>query len=254
MLRCRCSVAHAALISSPQEPLPAVATVQASLGTAVGVPVLCGVLEGVHASLGSHIAVKMARDALVEEALAAAERPPEAGGIALEVVRSVFREVNAKVYDYGHRMAAGGQVSAKALIASCDGQRVSIGQAGEYESFLRRGEKLMPFFDRSGAAEVKQQRGGVLERFIGANSKILVDLASVAVREGDLIIVTSLAPDTGAQQVIEKALRQTSSAGEAALEIVRQSCGRASDQDVMGNPERFKTVTCFIWQIEGAAE
>ena len=253
MLRCRCSVAHSPLVAPDQEPLPAVATVQASLGTTLGVPVLCGVIEGVHASLGSHIAVKMARDALMGEAVDAVSRPADpATGVALEVIRGVFREVNAKVYDYGHRMAAGGQVSAKGLIAVCDGERVSIGQAGEYESFLQRGGKIMPFFDRSGAAEIKKH-GGVLDRFIGANAKILVDLASVAVREGDFVIVTTLAPGTGAQQIIEKALRQSSSADEACREIVRTSCKKADTNEVLTAPERFKTATCFLWQIEGAA-
>lgn len=246
MLRCECA--------SLAVPLPAVAGTSAPLASAIFLslglkpsPVLAGVFEGVTVGLGSQIAVTMARDGVITEGPAAAASFAGTETEALEIVRSVFREANTRVYEYGHRMAAGGQVSAKGIVAVFDGERMSIGQAGECQSFLWRGGKLMPFFAESGTKE--RPSGGVLERFVGANAKILVDLATVKVRDGDVLVVTTLAPHPDTARLVEGALQETSSLREACAELVRRGRDVYGYEELQQRPGAFKTLAVFMWEV-----
>lgn len=228
-------------------PVPTLATALFSLGTRPS-PVFFSALEGVSTNIRSQIAVKMALDAMISEAPArfeAGERPDQS--LALEIVRDVFREANSKVYEYSHRMGSGGQISAKGIVAVFDGNRVSIGQAGDYESYLWRGGKIVPFYERKD--NVTLARGGVLERFIGANTKILVDLATVAVRKGDIIVITTTSPTDALKNYLLEVFKKSGGVSNTCHEVARR-CAKllAAGHD---DAYSFKHGVVFLLVIDG---
>lgn len=137
------------------------------------------------------IAEKMAIDHAIEEAIAISSEPP--GGTvdqrAQEIVRSCFRRANRAVYDYAHQMGAGGSMGSSLVIAAIEARigaepLFSVGRVGPFEGYLFRDGRCLPLFgERWGAGE------GTLTRFVGANAKILVDIASLELREGDLLVL-----------------------------------------------------------------
>ena len=151
-------------------------------------------VESGRGGITSQIALQMSLTSAVEKAQQMAEGPREEEDSlsASNIVREVFREANQQVYHYAHRMAAAGQVGATGLICAYDGQRFAVARVGRYESYLWRGGELLRLHQPQ--AETESEPGaGVLQRFIGANAQILVDLASVNLSEGDTVILSTIA-------------------------------------------------------------
>ena len=197
-----------------------------SLGLAPS-PLLFACFQGGRSGIGAQIAVRMGIDKVVETALSSSSS--DKSQLALDIVRSVFSDVNREVYQYGHRMAAGGQISACGLIAVYDGAKISIGRVGNFACYLLRGETLSRFYE----SDPRTESGGVLDRFIGANSKVLVDLASVSVEEDDVIVLSTfehsdsffrIANDVfsqGEQDLGRCAEELCGSAGEGVISLIR---------------------------------
>ncbi len=180
-------------------------------------PLIAFFVEAAQESISSQIAVKLSYEAIIEAAFSVVDSGNTNGSTAehpsLEIVQEAFKAANQRVYQYAHRMLSGGKVSAHALIVSFDGRRVTIGQVGSYESILWRDGRLLRFHETS--EEVKENRAGMLERFIGANAQILVDLASVRVKDTDIIVVTSLPQNDELLSVFQSTLKTMSSLDEA---------------------------------------
>lgn len=156
-------------------------------------------VEGGSASLGSKIAAKLARDAMITAALGVveAERVSVGSGVGIEsrlprlVVQEAFKAANQSVFDYASRMAAGGRCDAFGLVLVVDGDQVSLGRVGDFAGYLIRAGRLVRLF---GQADGLEERGGFSER-IGGQPQVVVDLSSVAVADSDLLIMMS-AKDT----------------------------------------------------------
>lgn len=147
--------------------------------------------EAERGSIVSQIALRLSREAMLSAAieLGAAAAVDDKGGLASAIVRKSFKDANEQVYQYAHRMAAGGKAAARAFCAVFDGIRLSIGKVGPYASYLCRGGRV-ELLHQSGGEE--DARAGILQRFIGANAQILVDLASAKVEEGDTFVLTTV--------------------------------------------------------------
>jgi len=163
-------------------------------------PLVVGCFEGGKAGIGSQIAVRMSREACVRVAL---ECQSQEG---LDIVRNVLSEANQQVYQYGHRMAAGGQIAARGVVGVFDGDKMYLGQVGSFGHYLWRNNALHPFYEPA-----KDEQEGVLTRFIGANAKVLVDLASVNLKNGDLVISTTLAAGAELEATIKELLQEQKS-------------------------------------------
>lgn len=161
------------------------------------------IFEGVRGTITSQIAVKMAFDAALERSL-----DPTLGKttspLASAVVREAFKEANARVYQYGHRMGAGGTMAASGVLAALADGRFTVGRVGSYEGFLFRAGAITPLFEPAEAQP--RPTAGVLTRFIGANAQILVDLASLEVRDEDIIVFTTATLDSAALRICEELL------------------------------------------------
>ena len=152
-------------------------------------PLFFAALFGTRENISSQIAVQMSIDAFIETALEVAEAPADPSlPVSSTIVREAFKEANARVYQYAHRMGAGGTMGAVGAAACYAGGRFTMARVGSFGGYLVRQRDCMPLFER----DEKQSTAGTLTRFIGANAQVLVDLASLEVAAGDLVAFTSI--------------------------------------------------------------
>ncbi len=190
-----------------------------SLGTQPGALFVC-LLQGGGGGITAQIAVKMSVDAMVDQALSAVESPQASEHpFASEIVRRSFKEANTQVYQYGHRIGAGGRISATGMLLAVADGRCTVGRVGDYQGFLLRGNKLSPLFEDLHATT---SGPGALSRYIGANAQILVDLASVVVALGDRIVFCNFPVSESQHGELQDELTQNS---ELAL-LAQNACAR----------------------------
>ncbi len=180
-------------------------------------PVVISVMQPARAGIGSQIALKMSIDASVEEPIRALLN--DQIGDAMELLRLSFRESNKRVYEYAHRMGQGGNIAATGLMVVYDGHKVAVGCVGSFAAYLIRGERVLNFFHDQLPASGPASDAGVLGRFIGANAKILVDLASTEVQEGDLIVVASISPEPWVHELVDSSVASSTTAASAPSEV-----------------------------------
>ena len=176
------------------------------------------VMNGLRNSITAQIAVKMALDAALERALETTSAESDLP-LASNVVRESFKEANSRVYQYGHRMGAGGSMGATGMIASYADSRFTMGRVGDYEGYLIRGGGFLPLFER---AEKDIPKAGVRSRYIGANAQVLVDLASLEVLSGDLVAFTNLPLTNETSEVFREALDKSLPLTERATTAVKR--------------------------------
>ncbi len=108
--------------------------------------------------------------------------------LSLRALETAFKNANKGVYDFGHKLAAGGKLAASLLGVVIINSTVATARVGNGSVYLYRGEELFPFF-------VEKDGGSALpllaEAAIGSNSLVNVELASVDVEPGDSLIVIS---------------------------------------------------------------
>ncbi len=190
--------------------------------------------QGGKGMIAKQIAVQMSLAAALERAHLAHDEflRGQVDGVpcASHIVKEAFRAANHQVYEYAHRMSAGGQLAATGCIGCYDGERCTVARVGEFGNFLWRSGQLIELCEKSSSAVARgsapaygtgRHAGGVLQRFIGANSQILVDLASVKVREGDLLIISSFPWEHDLMEDASHVLREITSIVKAGQEIVR---------------------------------
>ncbi len=176
-------------------------------------------LEGIRGSITSQIAVQLSNTALEQTAIEVCEQATTESHehpLATEIVRRSLKRANEEVYRYAHKMQAGGKIAARGFLAAYDGARVTAACVGPFESFLLRGGTLSSLFD---IRQSPNEKAGVLERFIGANSQLLVDLATVKVAKGDLFILTTFSPSEALREMVAETLEQNLSIADSAKRI-----------------------------------
>jgi hypothetical protein len=152
---------------------------------------------GVRDGLGSQVAFRLALDHFVEGVVGS-----ETPGDPIALLEGGFRAANQGVYQFGHRLAAGGRLTASVLGAVISPQAVAVGRVGIGTAFLVRRGSVYPFFEEHDRdpltfTETLDAVDPVRARAvacIGQNSLVDVELASVPVAPGDLVIVSSRFP------------------------------------------------------------
>ncbi len=170
-----------------QQPVQRVVTI----GLERPAPHLGCIVEGLGRSISGQIAVTLALEAVLRGASSESPEPVDIG----VMIRDQFREANQAVYEYAHRMRAGAAIGASLLLWAIDGSRLVTGRSGKGEIYLLRGDSVTPLFAAGQLLE------GTLDRFVGANAKVLVDLASTTLRVGDELLMVS-----GAGPVTDRAI------------------------------------------------
>lgn len=159
-----------------------------------GRAVCTSIIESPAVGIASQIAVRLASEAVIEEAIRteAELNDPVFGVQAPDLVRAAFREANQRVFEYAKKMSGSEGLIASGLIGIYDGERFSLGQVGRYESFLYRNKCAYRLCEAPGFAERKEPQDAAW--FIGGNAKVLVDLASVPLEPGDLVVLSTFPP------------------------------------------------------------
>jgi hypothetical protein len=110
-------------------------------------------------------------------------------------IETAFRRANTSVYDFGHKLAAGGRMAASLVGFYLQERVVAIGRAGTVSAYLLRGSEVCPFFTES-------LDGDKLPGFLGENSIVTVELSSIELRPHDVIIVLPTLLDSEQQAAL----------------------------------------------------
>lgn len=143
-------------------------------------------------NLGGHVACKISLERFVEAMLDGAadfsRNVPESASMTViedrcvAIIEDAFRRANNSVYEFGHKLAAGGRMAASLIGFYLKDRAVAVGRAGNASAYLLRGAEVCPFFTDSAATE--RSTG-----FVGENSVVTVELSSIAARAHDIIVV-----------------------------------------------------------------
>ena len=101
--------------------------------------------------------------------------------ISLSVLESAFKKANTSVYNFGHKLAAGGRLAASLIGLVVEDNVIAAGRVGPSSAFLYRDGELFPFFDEDAEENVSE------DDYVGAKSLVTVELASVPVQASDYI-------------------------------------------------------------------
>ncbi|MEY4667371.1 MAG: hypothetical protein RL518_70 [Pseudomonadota bacterium] len=156
-------------------------------------------------SLGSQVAYRLAIDYFlkgVEESYATqATKAPLAKGeeSVVKVLEDAFRSANSSVYSFGHKLSAGGRMAATLLGVAIQDGRIATGRVGFGSVYLFRKNQLYPFFDPpegeidkvGDAQEFPDHFATRKYSFVGTNSLVDVEMASVDLQGEDIICAFS---------------------------------------------------------------
>ena len=202
----------------------------------------CSCAEGIREGLKSQIATKIAAESYLKHASDFADS--DGGREVSGLLKYSLKHTNEDVYKYGHSMASGGEIAAKFLACAVDGKKITIGQTGEYQSYLFRGNQLQAIFDFGMSVEVAFD--GVLQKFVGANSKLLCELASTNLEIGDVLVVSTVRDSAKFRASVKNVLSEKFSPQQAATLIAKE--GVALEEQ----PEDrvvFQSATVFVIQV-----
>lgn len=149
--------------------------------------------EAAREGISAQVACKLALEHFIAAVLDESECPPpplvdeDKGSLVLE---AAFKNANTSVYSFGHRLAAGGRMAASVLGLIINETVCAAGRAGLGTAYLFRNGELYPFFERQSRPEGQ----AASERLIGAHSIVAVELASVPIEAGDLLVAFSQTP------------------------------------------------------------
>ena len=145
----------------------------------------------------------------------------------ISILEEAFKITNTSVYNFGHKLAAGGKLGASLLGMLINEDTVSVGRVNAGSVYLIRNKNIFPFFNNTQIearnqldkeSEVSENVDNenldkkenlffnnqtILdnnqhtnnynnENFIGTNSTVSVEFASVKIGQGDIIIVSSI--------------------------------------------------------------
>lgn len=140
-------------------------------------------------SLGSQVACKLGIEHFVNSVLGYFERSDETNSArerGLGAVEIGFKGANDSVYEFGHRLAAGGRLAASMISLIVEDSTASAGRVGEGGAYLIRRGELFGFF-----GPTKKSNSGILDGLVGTQAKVSVEIASVPIEESDIILVFS---------------------------------------------------------------
>lgn len=142
-------------------------------------------------NLGGQVASRLALEHFVESilnassaaptAVTATMQPTEAEDRCVSLIEGAFRSANTSVYEFGHKLAAGGRMAASLIGFYIRDRVIAAGRAGSVSAYLLRDGEVCPFFTDS-------EPGEKVTGYVGENSVVTVELSSIELRAHDVII------------------------------------------------------------------
>jgi len=161
-----------------------------------------------------HVASKLGLEHFMEGVLETyrTATPGETDGGVL-VLEEAFRRANSCVYEFGHKLAAGGRMAASLVgLVVADGV-AACGRVGSNAAYLFRGFELFPFFETDSN-----------DQFVGSQSLVSVQLSSIPIEPSDTFLLFSnpLDPDRVNRLVDILEEDEWHSKGDAASSLAKQ--------------------------------
>lgn len=162
------------------------------------------VAEASKSGLGSQVAAKLALENFERSTLESFAAPPSDSplkpvpasqltlnlgtptGYSVQVLEEAFRQANRGVYEFGHKLSAGGRLAASLLGFVVRDDSIAAGRVGSAGLLLIREGEVHSFFhgeSESGPASVGR------ENLIGSNSLVNVELSSIPIQERDIVVL-----------------------------------------------------------------
>jgi len=172
----------------------------------------------VRSSIGSQVACKLSLQHFVSAVLDHFDRSASTAGVvpetasmigatapdtsppvvSLELLEKAFKAANDSVYQFGHKLAAGGRLSTSLIGLVIQKNLIAAGRVGHGNAYLCREGEVFPFFEtlldpRLGNAI---QPGQLTDGYVGSQSMVSVELASVPLKPRDVIFLCADALDS----------------------------------------------------------
>ena len=138
------------------------------------------------AAIGGQVASKLALQHFLsgaEESLAQSPGTAVVSDSTLSAMEAAFRTANTAVYEFGHKLSAGGRMAASVISVFIREGFISAGRVGKGVAYLARNGEVFPFFAQRPADQEAVT--------VGSNSIVSVELASVPAEAGDVVLVFS---------------------------------------------------------------
>lgn len=153
--------------------------------------------------IGSQVACKLSLEQFVEGVLGFYGSDSYNGEeISLELLEAAFRKANNSVYHFGHKLAAGGKMAASLFGLVVERNTAAAGRVGAWSAYLFRKGELFPFFEDSREASRKKE----IDSYVGVNSLISVELASVPIQPSDVLVAFSEELSAGKEKRLKEVL------------------------------------------------
>lgn len=160
-------------------------------------------------SLGAQVACRLALEHFVEAVLDFEEQRPEVplegpvpgdGETSVAILEHAFRRANTSVYQFGHKLAAGGRMATSVIGLVIEDRIVAVGRVGTGSVYLIRGSEFCPFFERG-------SRGGQsTTNRVGENSIVTVELSSIPIEPGDSVVLLPRVLETEQEEFLRDLL------------------------------------------------
>lgn len=169
--------------------------------------------------------------------------PLEAREFSLEILEAGFKRANDSVYSFGHKLAAGGRLAASLLGIVVEDNLIAAGRVGQGSAYLFRQGSLFPFFVKGDAGS---GNGQPAESFVGSNSLVSVELASVPLQASDLVLLFSSEFSPGIEKDLTGMLNNSDlESGNLCARLVSRVC-RAPQEMAFAMLARFGPDSIFL--------
>lgn len=164
---------------------------------------------------------------------------------SLNALEAAFKNANTSVYNFGHKLAAGGRMAASLLGLVIQGTVIAAGRVGVGSAYLYRQGELFPFFENSDA----QKNPESLQTFVGANSVVSVELASVPLEPSDLIVVFSSFLDAALEKNLTSLLSEVPMSTTQACDFVAKRLFEEPQHLAFGMTARLGPECIYLCEV-----
>lgn len=153
-------------------------------------------------SIGGQVACRLALEHFVDgvlnyfddDAVNAGDANPDPNSTrSMRSLEIAFKNANSSVYNFGHKLAAGGRMGAALMGVVVVDRMLAAGRVGQSAAYLYRRGEVFPFFERRAFAENAPPGSAAspqpIAAAIGSQSTVAIELASVPIEEDDLLIL-----------------------------------------------------------------
>ena len=172
----------------------------------------------VRTGIGSQVACKLSLEHFVNGVLDFYGKPHDraqdtVSSVSVEVLEAAFKSANTSVYEFGHKLAAGGRLAACLLGLVIEDDVIAAGRAGAGSAYLFRQGELFPFFETKEIAQGE-------DTWVGSQSLVTVELASVPIQESDRLVVFSQTLRESQEERLRHVLSDAEELSAEVLELV----------------------------------